>query len=98
MIISPLLIIYLLVCIIFNQFSMLVIAISTIMLHELGHIVVIKFFKGRIKKVKFSIVGGVIDVELRTSVYTKRYYLSNILIAIGRNRSKLLDNYCCKII
>lgn len=98
MIISPLLIIYLLMCIVFNQFSMFIIIVSTIMLHELGHIMVIKLFKGHIRKVKFSIVGGVIDVELKMNIYTKKYYLSNILIAVGRNRNELLNNFCCKAI
>lgn len=94
MIISPLFILYFLLCLIFNQTTMFLIIISTILLHELGHLFIIKLFKGNVKKIRLSLVGGIIDVDLNHNFYSKKYYISNFLIAMGRNRYEWNYNTC----
>lgn len=94
MIISPLLLIYFFLCVIFHQLKIFIIVIGTIILHEIGHIVAIKLFNGKIKKIKLSVIGGIMDVDIKREIYTKKYYLSNIIIAVGRNRNECFNyNY-----
>lgn len=95
MIISPLLLIYFLFCVIFKQIDVFLIIIGTILLHEFGHYLMIKVFKGKVKKIKFSLIGAIMDVSLKEKYYTNKYYISNLLIAMGRNRYEWNYNFNC---
>lgn len=43
-----------------NAIGLIIVLLS----HELGHIVFIKIFKVKIKKITFSLVGGFMDIDL----------------------------------
>lgn len=96
MTISPLFILYFILCLIFNKLFLFLIIFLTILLHEFGHYLMIKMFNGEIRKFKLSIVGGIMEVKLKNNYYTKNYYLSNFFIAIGRNRYEFNNNYYLK--
>lgn len=78
--ISGLLIAYFLLCVYFNYFTIFVALCCSLFVHEAGHIVFIKIFKGKIKDISISIFGG----KINFSVFNKRLF-PTLLINFGRN-------------
>lgn len=53
-----------------------------LLLHELGHIIMIYLYKGNIKQITLSLVGGLMDIELHNNKI-----LPNLLVHSARRFS-----------
>lgn len=73
------LLIYIILCTFTGFFKDFIIIFGILMFHELGHIMMIKLFKGKIKKITLSIIGGLMDIEL-----TNNKIIPNLLISFAR--------------
>ncbi len=58
----------------------ILISFLIIIIHECGHLLFILLFKGKLKKFNITPVGGILNVEFKTSSKIKRF-----LVNTGRN-------------
>ena len=57
-------------------------------LHELGHIITIYLFNGKVNKLTISLVGGLMDVSLNNN-----RFLPNLLVHLARCNCKFFHLY-----
>lgn len=72
-------ILYFIICLYTGFLKDFLLILSILLFHELGHIIWIITFKGKIKKISFSLIGGLMDIEVPSLKL-----LPNALILCGR--------------
>ena len=76
--VNPLVFIYLLICLYFQNLGYYLLFFICLIIHELGHIFFIVLNKGMINKIYFNVFGGVIDYKIKNEN-------NKIWISLGRN-------------
>lgn len=85
---SKLLIFYMILCLYFNYFKTLSYLFVVLFVHEIFHIIFIKYFNGKILKINFSIFGGVI----KFTKFDKRIFPTFLINFSRNNRKYMLGN------
>lgn len=73
------LVLYTFICLFTGFIKDFSIIILILLFHELGHIIFIKVFKGKIKCINLSLIGGLMDIETEN-----KSLIQALLINFGR--------------
>lgn len=77
------LIIFIIISLFSGFFKELLVILSILFIHELGHIITIKLFNGSIKSITITLVGGLMDINFkgeiisRLLVHSSRYHIKH---------------------